>query len=115
MQFINYAKCSTCQKAKRWLDEHHISYTDRPIKEQNPTYEELSEWISRSGLPIKKFFNTSGQIYRSMQLKDKLPKMTEEQQIQLLASEGMLVKRPLLVSDSVILVGFREAEWQALL
>lgn len=115
MQFINYAKCSTCQKAKRWLDEHHISYTDRPIKEQNPTYEELSEWISRSGLPIKKFFNTSGQIYRSMQLKDKLPKMTEEQQIQLLASEGMLVKRPLLVSDSVILVGFRGAEWQALL
>lgn len=115
MQFINYAKCSTCQKAKRWLDEHHISYTDRPIKEQNPTYEELSEWISRSGLPIKKFFNTSGQIYRSMQLKDKLPKMTEEQQIQLLASEGMLVKRPLLISDSVILVGFREAEWQALL
>lgn len=115
MQFINYAKCSTCQKAKRWLDEHHISYTDRPIKEENPTYEELSEWISRSGLPIKKFFNTSGQIYRAMQLKDKLPEMTEEQQIQLLASEGMLVKRPLLVSDSVILVGFREAEWQALL
>ena len=115
MQFINYAMCSTCQKAKRWLEEHHISYTDRPIKEQNPTYEELSEWISRSGLPIKKFFNTSGQIYRAMQLKDKLPEMTEEQQIQLLASEGMLVKRPLLVSDSVILVGFREAEWQALL
>lgn len=115
MQFINYAKCSTCQKAKRWLDDHNISYTDRPIKEQNPTYEELSEWISRSGLPIKKFFNTSGQIYRAMQLKDKLPEMTEEQQIQLLASEGMLVKRPLLVSDSVILVGFREAEWQALL
>lgn len=115
MQFINYAKCSTCQKAKRWLDDHNISYTDRPIKEQNPTYEELSEWISRSGLPIKKFFNTSGQIYRSMQLKDKLPEMMEEQQIQLLASEGMLVKRPLLVSDSVILVGFREAEWQALL
>lgn len=115
MQFINYAKCSTCQKAKRWLDDHNISYTDRPIKEQNPTYEELSEWISRSGLPIKKFFNTSGQIYRTMQLKDKLPEMTEEQQIQLLASEGMLVKRPLLVSDSVILVGFREAEWQTLL
>lgn len=115
MQFINYAKCSTCQKAKRWLDDHNISYTDRPIKEQNPTYEELSEWISRSGLPIKKFFNTSGQIYRTMQLKDKLPEMTEEQQIQLFASEGMLVKRPLLVSDSVILVGFREAEWQTLL
>lgn len=115
MQFINYAKCSTCQKAKHWLDEHHITYTDRPIKEQNPTYEELSEWISRSGLPIKKFFNTSGQIYRAMQLKDKLPEMTEEQQIQLLASEGMLVKRPLLVSDSVILVGFREVEWERLL
>lgn len=115
MQFINYAKCSTCQKAKRWLDEHQIAYTDRPIKEQNPTYEELSEWVSRSGLPIKKFFNTSGQIYRSMQLKDKLPEMTEEQQLKLLASEGMLVKRPLLISDSVILVGFREAEWQALL
>lgn len=115
MQFINYAKCSTCQKAKRWLNEHQIAYTDRPIKEQNPTYEELSEWVSRSGLPIKKFFNTSGQIYRSMQLKDKLPEMTEEQQLKLLASEGMLVKRPLLISDSVILVGFREAEWQALL
>ncbi len=115
MQFINYAKCSTCRKARQWLDEHGISYIDRPIKEQNPTYEELSAWISRSGLPIKKFFNTSGQIYRSMQLKDKLPEMMEEQQIQLLASEGMLVKRPLLVSDSVILVGFREAEWQALL
>ncbi len=115
MQFINYAKCSTCRKAKQWLDEHGIPYIDRPIKEENPTYDELAEWVSRSGLPIKKFFNTSGQLYRSLQLKDKLPAMSTEEQLRLLASDGMLVKRPLIVSDSVILVGFRESEWEVLL
>lgn len=115
MQFINYAKCSTCRKAKQWLDEHGIPYIDRPIKEENPTYDELAEWVARSGLPIKKFFNTSGQLYRSLQLKDKLPAMSTEEQLRLLASDGMLVKRPLIVSDSVILVGFRESEWEVLL
>ena len=112
--FLCYSRCSTCKKAKKWLDDNGISYTERPIKEENPTFEELTEWIGRSGLPVRKFFNTSGQLYRSMQLKDKLPAMSEEEQIRLLASDGMLVKRPLIVTDSVVLPGFREKDWAIL-
>ena len=111
MQFIEYPKCSTCQKAKKWLEEHNITYTDRHIVEDNPTYEELKEWQSRSGLPLKKFFNTSGVLYKNMQLKDKLSDMTEEEQLRLLATDGMLVKRPLIVDGDLVLTGFREAEW----
>ncbi|MDO5548054.1 MAG: arsenate reductase family protein [Eubacteriales bacterium] len=114
MLFLCYSRCSTCQKAKKWLDANGISYTERPIKEENPTFDELSEWYSRSGLPLKRFFNTSGQIYRSMQLKDKLPTMSEQEQLKLLASDGMLVKRPLVVTDTVVLTGFREKEWETL-
>ena len=112
MLFIEYPKCSTCQKAKKWLEEHNITYTDRHIVEDNPTYEELKEWQSRSGLPLKKFFNTSGLLYKNMQLKDKLPNMTEEEQLRLLATDGMLVKRPFVVAGVVVLTGFREAEWK---
>ena len=111
MLFIEYPRCSTCQKAKKWLEEHNITYTDRHIVEDNPTYVELKEWQSRSGLPLKKFFNTSGLLYKNMQLKDKLPTMTEEEQLQLLATNGMLVKRPLIVDGDLVLTGFREAEW----
>ena len=111
MLFICYPKCSTCQKAKRWLDEHNIDYTERHIVETNPTYDELKEWYSKSGLPLKKFFNTSGLLYKEMQLKDKLPTMSVEEQLSLLATNGMLVKRPLLVKDNMVLVGFKEAEW----
>lgn len=111
MLFIEYPKCTTCKKAKKWLDENGISYIDRHIKEENPTAEELKEWHKRSGLPLKKFFNTSGMLYKEMQLKDKLPEMTEEEQYALLASDGMLVKRPLIVADDFILPGFTEAEW----
>ena len=111
MLFICYPKCSTCQKAKRWLDEHNIDYTERHIVETNPTYNELKEWYSKSGLPLKKFFNTSGLLYKEMQLKDKLPTMSEEEQLSLLATNGMLVKRPLLVKDNMVLVGFKEVEW----
>lgn len=111
MLFIEYPKCTTCKKAKKWLDENGISYIDRHIKEENPTAEELKEWHKRSGLPLKKFFNTSGMLYKEMQLKDKLPEMTEEEQYALLASDGMLVKRPLIVADDFILAGFKEAEW----
>ena len=111
MLFICYPKCSTCQKAKRWLDENNIDYTERHIVETNPTYDELKEWYSKSGLPLKKFFNTSGLLYKEMQLKDKLPTMSEEEQLSLLATNGMLVKRPLLVKDNMVLVGFKEAEW----
>ena len=112
MLFIEYPKCSTCQKAKKWLEEHNITYTDRHIVENNPTYEELKEWQSRGGLPLKKFFNTSGLLYKNMQLKDKLPDMTEEEQLRLLATDGMLVKRPLIVDGDLVLTGFREAEWK---
>lgn len=112
MLFINYPKCSTCQKAKKWLDAHDISYTDRHIVEDNPTYEELKEWHKRSGLPLKRFFNTSGMLYKEMQLKDKLPTMSEEEQLQLLATNGMLVKRPLIVKEDAVLTGFKEAEWE---
>ena len=111
MLFICYPKCSTCQKAKRWLDENNIDYTERHIVETNPTYDELKEWYSKSGLPLKKFFNTSGLLYKEMQLKDKLPTMSEEEQLSLLATNGMLVKRPLLVKDNMVLVGFKEVEW----
>ena len=112
MLFINYPKCSTCQKAKKWLDAHEIVYTDRHIVENNPTYEELKEWYQRSGLPLKRFFNTSGMLYKEMQLKDKLPQMSEDEQLKLLATNGMLVKRPLVVKEDTVLTGFKEAEWQ---
>ena len=115
MLFIQYPPCSTCQKAKKWLDERGIAYTDRHIKEQNPTYEELKQWYARSGLPLKKFFNTSGLLYKSLNLKEKLPTMTEEEQLRLLATDGMLVKRPLVARGDLVLTGFKEAEWEKLL
>lgn len=110
--FVEYPKCSTCQKAKKWLDAQGITYEDRHIKEQNPTAEELKAWHEKSGLDIKKFFNTSGMLYKEMQLKDKLPGMTLEEKYALLASDGMLVKRPLLVTDETVLTGFKEADWE---
>jgi arsenate reductase len=114
MRFIHYPACSTCQKAKKWLDSHGAVYTDRHIREDNPSYEELKAWYEISGLPLKKFFNTSGLAYKSLGLKDLLPKMSEEEQLRLLASDGMLVKRPLLIHEKGVLIGFREAEWQKL-
>lgn len=111
MLFIEYPKCSTCQKAKKWLDENQIEYTDRHIVEANPTYEELKQWYKESKMPLKKFFNTSGMLYKEMKLKDKLLTMSEEEQLQLLATNGMLVKRPLIVGEKAILTGFKEAEW----
>lgn len=111
MIFIGYQKCSTCRKAKKWLDEHNIEYTERHIKEANPTYDELKEWYFKSGFPLKKFFNTSGKLYKEMKLKDKLLILSEEEQLQLLATNGMLIKRPLIVNGDTILVGFKEAEW----
>ena len=111
MTFVCYPKCSTCQKAKKWLDEHNAEYTERHIAEDNPTYDELKEWHEKSGLPLRKFFNTSGKLYKEMQLKDKLPSMSEEEQLKLLATNGMLVKRPIIVSEDKVLVGFKEAEW----
>ena len=113
MTFICYERCGTCRKAKAWLEEKGVSYDLRPIKEENPTAEELQTWIAASGLPVRKFFNTSGLLYKELQLKDKLPGMTGEEMISLLASDGMLVKRPLLVGDDFVLVGFKEAEWEA--
>ena len=113
--FIQYAKCSTCQKAKKWLDDHQITYVDRPIREENPTAEELARWQKMSDLPLKKFFNTSGMLYKSMALKDKLPQMTEEEQLALLATDGMLVKRPLVIGNDFVLVGFKEKEWEQVL
>lgn len=115
MLFIQYPPCSTCQKAKKWLDEKGVAYTDRHIKENNPTYEELKSWYLQSGLPLKRFFNTSGLLYKSMNLKEKLPTMTEEEQLRLLATDGMLVKRPILVSEKYIFTGFKESEWEMLL
>ena len=111
MLFIEYPKCSTCKKAKMYLEEHGIEFEDRHIVEENPTKEELAEWIRISGKPVKKFFNTSGMKYRELGLKDKLPQMSEEKQIELLASDGMLVKRPLLIDGEMVLTGFKEAEW----
>ena len=109
---IQYPKCSTCQKAKKWLVEHNVSFTDRHIVEDNPSAKELASWIKTSGLPVKKFFNTTGMLYRSMNLKDRLGTMTEEGQIALLATDGMLVKRPLLIRDDFVLVGFGQKEWE---
>lgn len=112
MVVLVYRKCSTCIKALKWLEENNIEFTERPMKEENPTYEELKEWYERSGLPLKKFFNTSGLLYKDMKLKDRLPSMTEEEQLKLLATDGMLVKRPLVVGDDYVLTGFKEAEWK---
>ena len=111
LEFICYPKCTTCQKAKKWLDDNKIEYTLRDIKEDNPSFDELSVWYKMSGLPLKKFFNTSGLLYKSMELKDKLPTMSEEEQLKLLATDGMLVKRPLLKGEDFVLVGFKESEW----
>lgn len=108
---ICYQKCSTCQKALKWLDEKGIEYITRPIKEENPTKEELQAWYKKSGLPLKRFFNTSGNLYKEKQLKDKLPQMSEDEQLALLATDGMLVKRPLVVADTFVLTGFKEKEW----
>ena len=115
MLFIQYPPCSTCQKAKKWLDANGIAYEDRHIKQNNPTYEELKTWYTMSGLPLKKFFNTSGLLYKSMELKVKLPDMSEEEQLRLLASDGMLVKRPILVTEKGITTGFKPAEWEKLI
>ena len=116
MLFLEYPPCSTCKKAKQWLDDQGISYTDRHIKENNPTYEELKSWYEASGLPLKKFFNTSGLVYKALELKDKLPGMSEEEQLRLLATDGMLVKRPLAILDNgTVLTGFKEAEWTKLI
>ena len=112
LTFICYPKCSTCQKAKKWLDDNGIAYELRDIKLQNPTVEELSLWHKRSGLPLKKFFNTSGLLYKSMELKTKLPTMTEEEMLELLATDGMLVKRPLLIGADFVLTGFKESQWE---
>lgn len=112
--FIEYPKCTTCQKAKKWLDDNGIEYIDRHIKEEKPTYNELREWHAKSGLPLKKFFNTSGLLYKSMELKDKLPAMSEDEQLQLLSTDGMLVKRPIIVTENTVLTGFRPAEWEKL-
>ena len=111
MLLICYPKCTTCQKAKKWLESQGIAYTERNIAEENPTYAELKEWYKKSGLPLKRFFNSSGLLYKSMQLKDKLPEMSEEEQLKLLATDGMLVKRPLVVDGDNVLTGFKEAEW----
>nr|WP_295172335.1 arsenate reductase family protein [Ruminococcus sp.] len=112
MNFICYPKCTTCQKAKKWLDANGVSYDLRDIKEQNPSYEELKKWYGMSGLPLKKFFNTSGLLYKSMELKNKLPEMSEEEQLRLLATDGMLVKRPILINGSKVVVGFKESDYE---
>lgn len=113
MLVLVYRKCSTCQKALKWLEEQGIAFEERPIVEQNPTYEELKAWYEKSGLPLKKFFNTSGLLYKEMKLKDKLAELSEDEQLQLLATNGMLVKRPFVVGDNFVLTGFKEAEWAA--
>lgn len=113
--FIQYPKCTTCKKAKKWLDENEIAYIDRNIKEDNPTYDELRSWYERSGMPLKKYFNTSGLLYKSMNLKDKLPTMSDDEQLRLLATDGMLVKRPVIVTDNAVLTGFNEKSWQEIL
>lgn len=114
MLFVCYPKCTTCQKARKWLDDHKISYDFRDIKTDNPGYDELKAWSQKGGLPLKGFFNTSGLLYKSLGLKDKLPAMSEEEQLRLLATDGMLVKRPILVGDTFVFVGFRPAEWETL-
>ena len=116
MLFLEYPPCSTCKKAKKWLDDHGLAYTARHIKEENPTYEELCRWLEVSGLPLKKFFNTSGLQYKALGLKDKLPQMSEDEQLRLLSSDGMLVKRPIVVTENgSVLVGFREEQWTQVL
>lgn len=115
MLFVCYPKCSTCQKARKWLDANEVEYTERHIKEANPSAEELKEWIAKSGQPVKKFFNTSGMLYRELNLKERLPQMTDEEKIELLATDGMLVKRPLLVCDDTVFAGFKEAQWKEIL
>ncbi len=115
MLFLCYPKCSTCQKAKKWLNAHNIEYTERHIAEENPTYDELQAWYEKSGLSLEKFFNTSGLVYKEMQLKDKLSSMSEEEQLKFLATNGMLVKRPMVITDDKVLVGFKEAEWEGTL
>ncbi|MDO5425239.1 MAG: arsenate reductase family protein [Eubacteriales bacterium] len=110
--FVEYPKCTTCQKAKKWLDSHEVAYTDRHIKEENPSAEELREWLGKSGQPLKKFFNTSGLKYKELHLKERLPELTDEEKIALLAEDGMLVKRPLVIGEDFVLIGFREKEWE---
>lgn len=112
MLVLVYRKCSTCQKALKWLEDNNIDFVERSIKEENPTYEELKAWYQMSGLPLKKFFNTSGLIYKDLGLKDKLPTMSEDEQLKLLATDGMLVKRPLVIGEDFVLTGFREKEWE---
>ena len=112
LKFICYPKCTTCQKAKKWLDDNNFEYEFRDIKLNNPTMEELTEWYTKSGFPLKKFFNTSGLLYKSMELKTKLPSMTEQEMLKLLSTDGMLVKRPILVGGDFVLVGFKETEWE---
>ena len=112
LKFICYPKCTTCQKAKKWLDNNKIEYEFRDVKSENPSLNELTEWHKKSGLPIKKFFNTSGLLYKSLDLKNKLPEMSEDEMLKLLATDGMLVKRPLLIDDDFVLVGFKETEWE---
>ena len=109
---LEYPKCSTCQKAKKWLEEHGVEYQDRHIKEENPSAQELKGWLEKSGLPLKKFFNTSGMLYRELGLKERLPEMTQEEQLELLATDGMLVKRPLVIGADFVLTGFRPEEWE---
>lgn len=112
MLVLVYRKCSTCQKALKWLEENKIEFTERPIVEENPTFDELTEWHAKSNMPLKKFFNTSGLLYKELNLKDKLPQMSEEEQLKLLATNGMLVKRPLVVGEDYVLTGFKEKEWE---
>lgn len=114
VEFICYPKCTTCQRAKAWLDENGIGYELRDIKLDNPSHEELSAWYEKSGLPLRRFFNTSGLLYKSLDLKNRLPEMSEDEMLALLSTDGMLVKRPLVISDDLVLVGFKESEWQAL-
>lgn len=111
MLFIEYPKCTTCQKAKKFLMDNGVNFTSRHIKEENPSFDELKKWYIQSGLPLKRFFNTSGLLYKSLDLKNRLPQMSEDEQLKLLATDGMLVKRPILIADNTILVGFREADW----
>ena len=112
MKVLVYRKCSTCLKALKWLQEHEIVFEERAIVEENPSYEELMEWYEKSGMPLKKFFNTSGKLYKEMNLKDRLKEMSEEEQLRLLSTDGMLVKRPLVVGEGFVLIGFREKEWE---
>ena len=114
MLFICYPKCTTCAKARKWLEDNKISFDERDIKEDHPTRKELAKWHKASGLPLRRFFNTSGMLYRELQLKDKLPNMTDDEMLDLLATDGMLVKRPLLITDDAVFVGFKQAEWESI-